>query len=184
MKRSFVLVLTVTLAVAGLTAVRGALEGASAASCPVTYVDATPCGNPTPTASASAAASVGIAAPAARVGTQCTVAAVKRRALFTVSSSTPVMGGSLQVKVHKVGTPSSTKRKFGVASYTGPVTKRLTPGLYHGTMVYVPAAGSSLQYCGIVFRNLRIKGAAKHRSAHVRVQLPTSVSAGLRSDAH
>lgn len=121
------------LAVAGLVTVTGE-SGAHAATS----------GYPAPT-------------PLAAV-TQCTVApAGGKVAVFKVNASADPTGGLLQIKLHRVHTPSSAKIKITRTSYSGPVTKKLTKGTWHGTMVYLPKAGSSVSYCGIVFYNLHIK---------------------------
>jgi hypothetical protein len=140
----------------------------------VTYVDSTPCANPTETTTPAVA-------PAALAASTCSVAAIKgRKGLFTVTSGgQPVTGGTLQVKLHRVHTPGSMKKKI-TTTYTGPVTKKLHSGRWHGTMVWIPPAGSNLRYCGIVFRNLTIKKASRHHAAPTHVKVPNSVSAGLR----
>ena len=176
------------LVIAGLGALPGATSVASAASCPTTYVDSPSCGPSTP-ASPGATVTVTIGAgisagPAARIGTKCSVSAVKHGGMFSVTSSAgAVTGGSLHIKLHKVGTPGSKKVKITVPSYSHPIVRKLGKGTWHGTMVYLPAAGSQFQYCGIVFRNLKVKGAKKSKKQATSVKVPTSVSAGLRSDA-
>ena len=187
MKTLAVQISAALLVAGGLAALPGASSQANAATCPSTYVDSAPCGGPSsPAASASATATVTISAgPAvagAHLSTTCSIAGLRRRALLTVTSSGgTVQGGSLEAKLHRVGTPSSKKRKVAVASYNGPITKDLAPGVWHGTMVYKPAPGSPFQYCGIVFHNLRITGAPAAR--HHSVKVPTSVGAGLRQSA-
>lgn len=187
MKIFVVQLFAAVMVVAGLAALPGASGEANAATttCPTTYVDSPPCGAPSsPSASATVTIGASVAAAAAgRVATTCSVAGLRGRALLTVSSSRPVAGGTLEGKFHRVGTPGSKKRKVSVASYSQPITKNLAPGVWHGTMVYKPAAGSSYQYCGIVFRNLRIKGAHRQLQQQSGVKVPTSVSAGLRAHA-
>lgn len=180
MKTFAVHIFVALIVAAGLTALPSGSSEATAATCPTTYVDSPPCG-PSASASATVTISAGPAAAAARLATTCAIAGLKRRALLSVSSSQQVTGGTLEAKLHRVGTPSSMKRKLAVASYSQPVTKTLAPGTWHGTMVYKPAAGSPYLYCGIVFRNLRIVGgraSARHQSG---VKVPTSVTAGLRT---
>lgn len=182
MRHRLALLFATALVIAGLAAVPDGLTTASAATCPSTYVDAPPCGGATSTATATVGVNAGVAGPAARVGTRCTIAALKRAALLTVSTPGGVVsGGTLQATFHRVGSPGSTKRKLTLTSYSQSPTKRLRPGLWHGTMVYRPDAGSKFQYCGIVFRNLRIAKPAHRR--HASAKVPTSVSAGLRTDA-
>lgn len=105
------------------------------------------------------AAATGYPAPTPfTVVAQCTASPGGGKiAVFKVNAAADPSGGLLQIKLHRVHTPSSAKIKITRTSYSGPVTKALTPGTWHGTMVYLPKAGSPVSYCGIVFYNLRIK---------------------------
>lgn len=187
MKKLVVWLFAATFVAGGMSALPGGTASASAATCPTSYVDPTACANPTSGTSASVGVSAGANAQVqpAVLATTCRVAVTRNRrtAVFSVTApGATVTGGTLLIKLHKVGTPGSQKKKMTISPYTRPITKRLSPGVWHGTMVYKPEVGSKFSYCGAVFRNLRIakKKHAKHRSS---VKFPTSVSAGLRPEA-
>lgn len=181
------------LAAGGVAAMPAGVGPAAADTCPTSYVDPTACANPTSTTSATATVSVsvsasvdagGAAAAAARLATTCQVATTSnhRTAVFSVTApGATVTGGTLLVNLHKVGTPKSKKQKMAISPYSRALTKRLSAGVWHGTMVYKPAADSPFSYCGVVFRSLRI-AKKKHARHHASVKFPTSVTAGLRSE--
>lgn len=107
----------------------------------------------------AALAATGYPAPTPAVAiAACTVAPTGGSvAVFKVNANADPNGGLVQIKLHKVHTPGTAKIKITRTSYSGPITKKLTKGTWHGTMVYLPKAGSPVSYCGIVFYNLHIK---------------------------
>lgn len=132
MKKLIATVFASLLAIVGLVTVAGE-NGAHAAT-----------GYPAPTPAAAIAA--------------CTVAPTSgHRAVFKVNASADPNGGLLQIKLHRVHTPGTAKIKITRTNYTGPITKKLAKGTWHGTMVYLPKAGAAVSYCGIVFYNLHVK---------------------------
>lgn len=81
----------------------------------------------------------------------------KGAATFAVTSTANPAGGLVQIKLHKVHTPGTAKIKITRSSYTTAIPKKLSKGTWHGTMIYLPAAGSQVAYCGVVFYDLHVK---------------------------
>ncbi len=134
MKKLIATVFASLLAVVGLVTVSGG-SGANAAS---------PYPNPTATANAP-------------VPCKIVIAGGKGRGSFSVQSTVSPNGGLVQIKLHRVHTPGTKKLKITVPSYSQTIPKVLTKGTWHGTMIYLPAAGSAVSYCGVVFYNLHVK---------------------------
>lgn len=174
----------VVVAAAACLLLRPGAGTAALPSCPTSYVDQVDCTNPTSTTTvtttvtANPNATVNVARTD-QIPTKCLIApAVRSARLAVVDDTVTIRGGEVHAKFHKVGTPGRDKLKVTVASYAGPITKRLTPGTWHGTFIYLPVKGSAASYCGVKF-SIKVKGKKPRHHRHA-VKIPHSVTSGLR----
>lgn len=104
----------------------------------------------------------GTAAPIAIAGhgaSSCRVSirTGKRHGTVAIRWTRLVAGGSLQARLHKLHTPTKATIKIALVSKRGSITKRLSKGTWHGTVVYQPASGSGFTPCGRVFYHVKVR---------------------------